>query len=109
MASEATIGTKTYQVGNDENEPSYRLNSKNELTAFLSGLNNSVDIERQSVTIEANSRVNITTVDGKAVIEKIFAGNDATLNVYKGSKVKEVTIKKGKKIVFENGKVVKAG
>lgn len=104
-----TIDGKSYAVGIDENNASYRLNAKNELTAFISGEGNTIDIEGQAVAIENGSRVNTTAESGKCIIEKIFVGNEVTVKVYKGSKVKEVTVKAGKKIAFEAGKVVKAG
>ncbi len=104
-----SIGNKTYKVSKDTRQPSFRFNSANDLDAFLAGSDNSVEIEGQTVSIENGSEVRLIAEAGTLAIERFVAGNEVTLKVYKGSKTKEVLVKKGKKIAFKAGKVVKAG
>ncbi|NOQ73849.1 MAG: hypothetical protein GQ574_17715 [Crocinitomix sp.] len=103
------LNGKTVNVQGHKITSAYAFNSDGQLEMVISGSSNTIDIEGQSVPIEEGSKITLAIEEGYTVIAKVFAAETVTIKVYKGKSVKETTVKAGKKIVIENGIVVKAG
>lgn len=103
------LNGKTINVKGDKTAGAYKFNTDGELESVLAAGSNSINVEGQKVEIKEGSMIEFTNEGGTTVIRKVLVATTVTVKVYKGDSSKEKTVKAGKKIVFENGKVVKAG
>ncbi len=101
-------GTKINVSGNNT-KPAYNFANNGRLSEVNSGKGNSVLIEEQVVGVKEGTKIKFELNGESLQIEKFFVANQVILNVQKGSKLKAVTVKPGKKVVLKEGKVVKAG
>lgn len=99
----------TINVSGNSTKPAYNFANNGDLSEVNSGEGNSVLIEEQAVGIKEGTKIKFELNGDSLEIVKFFVANQVILNVQKGSKSKEVTVKPGKKVVLKGGKVVKAG
>lgn len=112
MTASATsfdLNGKTINVKGHATDDAYEFDADGNLSAVNADKGDSVDIEGQNEVIKEGTEIQFASENGALVIEKIFVQDEVTVNVYKKKGAKETVVKVGKKIVFSEGKVVKAG
>ncbi len=106
-ATEITLFGKKFSVA-PAKKASLLFKSNDVLESVVVGSGNSVEINGQTIPVQTNSEMELT-FNGDYQVSTFRAGSAVTVTVEKKGKTKEVSVKAGKKIVIENGKIVKAG
>lgn len=79
----------------------------NILKSFTVGAGHSTMVDGKEVSINTGSEMELN-YDGSAyIISVVEIANPISMDVHKGSKVKTVDLKAGKRLIIEGGKVVK--
>jgi hypothetical protein len=101
------IGAKTFSVVPAKKGASMIFNKAGDLASFITGDGHSIMVDGKEVNIQSGSAVEVTKNGSEYIIKSIETAAPITMDVHKGSKVKEVAIKAGKRLIIEGGKVVK--
>ncbi len=104
-----SFGENTINVAASTKGASYTFSDGINLKEVSAGTGNSVSIEGKAISVKEGSIIKFDINAGATEIVKFFVANEITINVYKGKSAKETKVKAGKKVVLENGVVVKAG
>jgi len=107
-STEITLNGKTYKVVPGK-KASLIFDSNEALESFIIGSDHSIDVNGQFIPIQTNSKVKVAYNGSAYSISTIVVASKVTVTVVKKGKSKEVDVKPGKKIVIENGVIVKAG
>ncbi|NOQ70702.1 MAG: hypothetical protein GQ574_01800 [Crocinitomix sp.] len=106
-ATEVKIGENTFSVVPAKKGASIKLDSGANLEAFTIGDGHSIMVDGKEVSIQSGSEVEVMNNGSGYIITSVETAAPITMDVHKGSKVKVVDVKAGKRLVIEDGKVVK--
>lgn len=95
------LNGKTITAKGSPNPAAYEFDKENNLISIIAGPNNIVSVNGQDVKVKEGKEIRFERIMTTYRITKFFAAENVTITLKKGSKMKEVSVKAGKKIVLD--------
>lgn len=106
-STEISVADKNFTVVPAKKGPAMQFKPINTLESFTVGEGHTTNVDGQEISIKANSEIVLNFSESGYSIKSVVTSKPVTMEVQKGSKVKSVDVKAGKRLIIEEGKVVK--
>ncbi len=107
LPTQITLAGQTFNVVTHKKKASLEFKKANELNAIVVGEGHTVEVAGYTVNVEPSSQLRVAYNGDAYAISSVVTNEPITIDVNKGSKVKSVDAKAGKRLVIKEGKVVK--
>ena len=105
--TQVTLAGQTFNVVSHKKKASLEFKKANELNAIVVGEGHTVEVAGYTVNVETSSQLGVVYNGSAYTISSVVTNEPITVDVNKGSKVKSVDAKAGKRLIIKEGKIVK--